>query len=113
MNSTKLNAAGIRWVAELADYNFKLRYRPGKIIQDCDYLSRYPSAAETHTNEEDFSTLIVERCLSSENNLLSVSSVAENNLENRLNLEPENETSKINDTLLKAEQEKDLLFYQS
>ena len=75
MNSAKLNAAtGMRWVAELADYNFKVRYRPGKIHQDCDYLSWYPNA-ETHTNEVDFqkvSTLFLNSCSSSESDWLSV-----------------------------------------
>ena len=65
MNSTKLNATDIRWVAELADYTFKVRYHPGKASQDCDYLSCYP-ISEIRTNEEDLkkvSTLFVNGCL--------------------------------------------------
>ena len=65
MDSAKLNATVMRCVAELADYNFKVRYQPGKITQDCNYLSRYP-IAETHTNEVDLekvSTLFVNSCL--------------------------------------------------
>lgn len=38
--SGKLNAAGHRWVAELADYRFTLRYRPGSANRDADFLSR-------------------------------------------------------------------------
>jgi hypothetical protein len=29
LTSAKLNATGHRWVAELADYNFTIKYRPG------------------------------------------------------------------------------------
>ena len=35
----KLNATSHRWVAELADYNFKLHYCPGKASTDVDFLS--------------------------------------------------------------------------
>ena len=30
LSSVKLNAADIRWVSELSDFNFKINYRPGK-----------------------------------------------------------------------------------
>ena len=43
INTTaKLNATSHRWVAELADYNFKLHYHPGKASTDVDFLSRLP-----------------------------------------------------------------------
>ena len=42
LTSAKLNATGYRWVAELADYNFTIRYRPGKNHSDADGLSRMP-----------------------------------------------------------------------
>lgn len=42
MSSAKLNATGHRWVAELADYNFTIKYRPGKMNIDADVLSRMP-----------------------------------------------------------------------
>ena len=42
MSSAKLNATTIRWVGDLANYNFNVKYRPGKISNDCDYLSRNP-----------------------------------------------------------------------
>ena len=50
MNPAKLNAAVMRWVTELVDYKFKVRYRPGKISQDYDYLFRYP-IAETYAKK--------------------------------------------------------------
>lgn len=38
--SAKLNVARHRWVAELADYRFTLKYRPGTTNRDMDFLSR-------------------------------------------------------------------------
>lgn len=37
--SAKLNATGHRWVLELADYRFTLKYRPGTENRDADFLS--------------------------------------------------------------------------
>ena len=42
LTTAKLNAVGLRWVAELADFNFSLKYRPGKMNKDADGLSRNP-----------------------------------------------------------------------
>ena len=42
LSTAKLNATGHRWVAELADFTFTIKYRPGKINQDADTLSRMP-----------------------------------------------------------------------
>ena len=42
LSTAKLNATGHRWVSELADFNFKIHYRPGKENGDADYLSRLP-----------------------------------------------------------------------
>lgn len=44
--SAKLNATGHRWVAELADYRFTLKYRPGAVNRDADFLSRRPKPME-------------------------------------------------------------------
>ncbi|KAI4885982.1 hypothetical protein NFI96_028798, partial [Prochilodus magdalenae] len=44
--SAKLNAAGHRWVAELADYRFTVKYRPGTVNRDADFLSRRPKPIE-------------------------------------------------------------------
>ena len=38
--SAKLDACGQRWVAELANYNFNLHYKPGSTNVDADRLSR-------------------------------------------------------------------------
>ena len=42
MQATKLNAFAERWVSELAEYNFKISYRPGTVNKDADCLSRLP-----------------------------------------------------------------------
>lgn len=42
MSTAKLNAVGHRWVGELADFQFDVRYRPGKVNVDADTLSRLP-----------------------------------------------------------------------
>jgi transposase InsO family protein len=40
MSSAKLDATGLRWVAELSSYDFSLKYRPGRLNQAADSLSR-------------------------------------------------------------------------
>ncbi|KXJ16996.1 Retrovirus-related Pol polyprotein from transposon opus [Exaiptasia diaphana] len=42
LTTAKLNATGLRWVAELSDFNFTIKYRPGKVNIDADCLSRLP-----------------------------------------------------------------------
>ena len=40
LTTAKLDAAGHRWVAQLANYNFSLEYRAGRLNADADALSR-------------------------------------------------------------------------
>jgi len=42
LSTAKLNSTGHRWVSELADFNFEIKYRPGKVNKDADTLSRLP-----------------------------------------------------------------------
>ena len=42
LSRAKLNVTGLRWVGELADFNFEIRYRPGKLNTDADSLLRFP-----------------------------------------------------------------------
>ena len=42
----KLNATLLRWVAELADFRFTIKYRPGKYNSGADGLSRMPVFSE-------------------------------------------------------------------
>ena len=40
LSTAKLHSTGLRWVAELANYRFSIRYRSGKKHVDADFLSR-------------------------------------------------------------------------
>lgn len=51
LSTAKLNATGSRWVAELADFNFTIKYRPGKENIDADTLSRMPVDVEKLMSE--------------------------------------------------------------
>jgi len=46
LSTAKLNATGHRWVSELADFRFIVKYRPGKTNVDADVLLRMPSTIE-------------------------------------------------------------------
>ena len=53
MSSAKLNATRHRWVAELADFRFKVKYYPGSSHEDADFFSHMP---------EDIHHIIKECC---------------------------------------------------
>ena len=61
MTSAKLNATGYRWIAELANVNFDIKYRPGHANKDADFLSRMPrdiaSVIEECTSEVSFTEI--------------------------------------------------------
>ena len=40
LTSAKLNASGLRWVSQLSNYQFDIKYRLGKNNMDADFLSR-------------------------------------------------------------------------
>ena len=42
MSTAKFNAVGHRWVGELSEFHFNIKYRPGKNNIDADTLSRIP-----------------------------------------------------------------------
>ena len=50
MQSTKLNANGQRWVSELSEFHFSIKYRPGVINRDADCLSRLPLDINKYQN---------------------------------------------------------------
>ena len=55
LSTAKLNAVGHRWVGELADFRFDIKYRPGKSNIDADVLSRCPLDIDqymSHCTEE-------------------------------------------------------------
>ena len=47
-STAKLNATGIRRVSELADFNFKIRYRSGRVHRGAGGLSRMPMDFERY-----------------------------------------------------------------
>lgn len=51
LSTAKLNATGQRWVAELADFDITIKYRPGRENGDADGLSRMPCDIETMIEE--------------------------------------------------------------
>lgn len=51
LSSARLNAVGHRWVGELADFHFTIKYRPGKSNADADTLSRHPVHLDGHLKE--------------------------------------------------------------
>jgi len=42
LTTAKLDAVGHRWLAELSDFQFQVKYKPGKSNRDADGLSRRP-----------------------------------------------------------------------
>ena len=48
LTTAKLNATGLRWVGELSDFNFDIKYRPGRSSTDADSLSRLPGYFEEY-----------------------------------------------------------------
>lgn len=48
MSTAKLNAVGHRWVGELSDFRFNIKYRPGRVNIDADTLSRVPLDIEQY-----------------------------------------------------------------
>jgi hypothetical protein len=66
LSTAKLNATGLRWIGELSDFDFEIKYGPGKINIDADSLSRIPgdftkyqefNAAGSHIRSIDGSTI--------------------------------------------------------
>ena len=98
----KLNATGMCWIVELADYNFKVKYCPGKISNDCNFLSCFPiqEVLKSHSKEislENLSLLILWKL--AESNWLSVSAVNLSFLEKHLDLSLNYEIKNINPNL--------------
>ena len=48
LTTAKLNATGYRWVSELADFSFTIKYRPGHSNKDADALSRLPMDIDSY-----------------------------------------------------------------
>ena len=48
LSSAKLNASGLRWINDLADCNFSIKYLPGSSHQDADTLLHLPLDFESY-----------------------------------------------------------------
>lgn len=48
LTTAKFNATTHRWMAELSDFQLKIKYRPGKVNGDTDGLSRMPIDMEIY-----------------------------------------------------------------
>lgn len=62
LTSAKLNATGMRWVGELADFHFSI-YRPGKSNGDADTLSREPltlPAMTGYSADQEITRLVIQ-----------------------------------------------------
>ena len=57
MTTAKLNATGLRWVANLSNFKFKIHYRSGIKNKNADYLSRH-TLHETEQLQRDSDMVI-------------------------------------------------------
>ena len=53
LTSAKLDATGQRWIAALANYNFSLHYKSGKMNIEADALSRIPNREREVSMDKD------------------------------------------------------------
>lgn len=106
----KVTCMGMRWRAELEDYNFKVKYHPEKISRDCHFSPRYPIEGVLKIHSKVISleniSLLVSR-ESAKNNWLSVSTVKSNVLEKHFHLPLDYKIKNIYPNLLIIEQEND------
>lgn len=51
LKTATLNAVGQQWVAELADFNFTIKYRPQKANVDADDISRMPVNFDSYMSQ--------------------------------------------------------------
>ena len=58
LTSAKLDATGQRWVASLANYDFRIFYKSGKTNVEADALSRIPRANDVLINSPSVKAII-------------------------------------------------------
>ena len=107
--SSNLNASGMRWVSELSNHNFSIKYRLGKVSIYCDYLYCTPvKSFESHTEETDFHSVstIISALSTSRDNWITVLQSTPNSLGN-FNFGNDNTPDTVNLEELKNEQNND------
>jgi len=64
-STTKSNASTIRWLNELSDFNFEVKYRPGRVNKEANLFSRFPldfaryqEVCFIHCTEEEISAIM-------------------------------------------------------
>ena len=62
LQTARLGATEQRWVAQLANYSYEVRYRPGTANRNADVLSRLPGEATSTTTQATACTTSVEPC---------------------------------------------------
>ena len=55
----EIGAVKQRWVAQLAEFNFEMHYKPGRMNQNADVLSRIPVAAEPEVEDVENNFLVI------------------------------------------------------
>ena len=67
LSTAKLDATGYRWVATLANYNFTITYRSGRLNKDADGLSRQFKGSKTEQIiYPDVLNAVINTCVASE-----------------------------------------------
>lgn len=59
LETANLGAVEQRWVAQLAEFNFEVHYKPGKSNQNADVLSRLPVTIEPETEDTGKDFLVI------------------------------------------------------
>ena len=59
LETANLSAVEERWVAQLAEFNFEVHYKPGRMNQNADVLSRIPVAAEPEVEDVEKDFLVI------------------------------------------------------
>ena len=80
LSTAKLDATGHRWLAALAAFDFRIKYKPGVCNADAGILSRLPHSPEAPSEEELSSEAVhticgTVRCTVVETNCLSAAAV--------------------------------------
>ena len=59
LETANLSAVEERWVAQLVEFNFEVHYKPGRMNQNADVLSRIPVAAEPEVEDVEKDFLVI------------------------------------------------------